>query len=408
MVFDFILISGFALINFINVFLYKKKTQSSRFLILIFSFVGIHLLNEYASIHKHDLLLYLTDIISEGSGYIIGPFILHYVLSLLKPLGIRQLSFLKWYIPYVLHFFFVTIPVLHEGFGITSLVSYSNWITTYWEQFYVVESLYFVLMVLIALKSIIQFEPRIKAFYSNISDKNLVWAKQMLLCLMAYQVINLSISAWILLVSPLDFEEDYLLTLNIIIICFYLGYNGVFQTRIFLPEFLIEEDLVERIEGESEGLAGSDLVDSSEGSLGDELELEFVDDSDFGLDIKSVESTVGSSRDELILSEKIKRCLEDDKIYLNENLNLRDMAEAISVKEKELSTYINQELNSSFYELINHYRVEAFKSEVKSNAHLTIMGVANACGFKSKTSFYRIFKKATGQTPAQYLKSTKE
>ncbi len=384
MILDFIIIMGFAFLIFLNIFLYKKKNQPSRFLIAIFSVIGIHLLNEYADLHEYSVLLYLSDLIVDGGELLLGPLILYYVSALLNVVKTNKIKFYYWFIPYIIHFVAITIPVLHYGFGIDILVEYVDWIAKYWEELYVIENLYFVGVIGLCIQKILRFEPRIKAFYSNISDKNLIWAKQMLLCLIGYQVINLSISAWILCVEPLHFEEDYLLTINIIIICFYLGYNGLFQTRIFLPEFLIPED----------------------GLYPQEIQKSIPDVKTKVETIKEIESKPEPEpKPDSGLTQKIQHCLNVDKLYLNQNLNLRDLANALFIKEKVLSTHINQELNTSFYELINYSRVEEFKSQIKTNHNLTVMGVANTCGFKSKTSFYRIFKKATGQTPAQYQKS---
>ena len=370
---DFIIITGFAVTIFINIFLYKKKGQSNTFLILIFSFIGLSLLNEYASLHDQDGLLYITDLITEGGSYLLAPFIYFYISSLLHPVEVRSTGFMLLFVPYVVHFLLVSLPVLHDGFGLDWMLGYAHVIEKNWEIFYVVESLFFLMLVILAFQEIVKYEARIKAFYSDLSRRNLVWAKQMLICLVIYQVINLSLSAYILLVAPLNFEEDYLLTLNVVIICFYLGYNGLFQTQIFLPNFLLE--------GEKKEPLSTDQISKAK--------------------------NISVEEDEK-LSDKIEHSLKVEKLYLNEDLTLRDLAEAVALKEKDLSIYINQHLGSSFYELINRYRVQEFKEQIKTNTHLTIMGVANSCGFKSKTSFYRIFKKATGLTPAQYQKEVSE
>jgi len=53
--------------------------------------------------------------------------------------------------------------------------------------------------------------------------------------------------------------------------------------------------------------------------------------------------------------------------------------------------------------------VEAVKEKLKDPKYkdITLMGVADECGFNSKTSFYRVFKEVTGITPADYLEQLK-
>ncbi len=64
----------------------------------------------------------------------------------------------------------------------------------------------------------------------------------------------------------------------------------------------------------------------------------------------------------------------------------------------------------SFYDYINSYRVEEIKEVIQSVnlKQKTILTVAMDCGFNSKSTFNRIFKNKTGNTPSQYIKSLKE
>jgi AraC-like DNA-binding protein len=99
--------------------------------------------------------------------------------------------------------------------------------------------------------------------------------------------------------------------------------------------------------------------------------------------------------------------LTTEEIYLDPELKLRDVAKAIESTEKKVSYLINQYLKSSFYELINRYRVEKFKTEIANpeNENLSIVGVAFNCGFPSKSSFYRAFKSNVSMSPSEYLKT---
>ena len=93
------------------------------------------------------------------------------------------------------------------------------------------------------------------------------------------------------------------------------------------------------------------------------------------------------------------------KDYLNPTLSLKIFASNCKLPQKVVSQYLNQQLKKSFHEYVNHYRVEEFKRRVKEEKELvmTLEGLAYDCGFNSKTTFNRIFKKYTGLTPSQYV-----
>lgn len=103
----------------------------------------------------------------------------------------------------------------------------------------------------------------------------------------------------------------------------------------------------------------------------------------------------------------LKEFMIESKAYLNPHLKLYDLAKLIDTPPHILSEQINMELNVNFYEFVNQYRVEEFKSRVVDPAHkqLTFLAIAHDVGFNSKASFNRIFKKQTGMTPSQYKAS---
>ena len=99
--------------------------------------------------------------------------------------------------------------------------------------------------------------------------------------------------------------------------------------------------------------------------------------------------------------------LSENKPYLDPELTLRALAEQIGLQANQLSWLINDQLDKNFNDLINSYRIEHFKSLTKdpSNSDITILGLAYDSGFNSKTTFNTSFKKETGQTPRQFMKS---
>lgn len=95
-----------------------------------------------------------------------------------------------------------------------------------------------------------------------------------------------------------------------------------------------------------------------------------------------------------------------EKPYLDSDLKAVDLAQQLNLTRHQLSQILNEQLGKNFYDFINAYRVEAFKTKLQDPkfAAYSILGVALESGFKSKSSFNAIFKKVTGVTPSQYKK----
>jgi len=110
---------------------------------------------------------------------------------------------------------------------------------------------------------------------------------------------------------------------------------------------------------------------------------------------------------EELLKRKLQKLMLKDKVFLNPELTLQELANLMNLKLNELSAFINTHLGKNFNDFINEYRINEFKQRVKSPAtdsKATIMELAYQSGFNSKASFNRLFKEYTGITPSQFKK----
>lgn len=107
--------------------------------------------------------------------------------------------------------------------------------------------------------------------------------------------------------------------------------------------------------------------------------------------------------------EKLKTLITQEKIFTNAELSLNDLASKLEIHPNYLSEIINKKESKTFYDYINNFRVEEFKRliAIPENRQFTLMAIAYDCGFNSKSSFNRHFKKTTEQTPSQYVKTLK-
>ena len=84
---------------------------------------------------------------------------------------------------------------------------------------------------------------------------------------------------------------------------------------------------------------------------------------------------------------------------------MTDLAIAIGVSNHTLSQIFTQHIRRNYYDFIAEYRIREFKrmAAADDNHKYTIMAIAEKCGFRSRTSFFAVFKKIMGCTPKEYL-----
>jgi len=108
-----------------------------------------------------------------------------------------------------------------------------------------------------------------------------------------------------------------------------------------------------------------------------------------------------------ILYQRLNCYMQSEKPYMNRELKIADLADTLNTSSHSLSYLFNQYLNVSYYDFVNEWRVTEFKKLVAKDASFryTLNALADLCGFSSRASFFRSFKKNTGITPNEYIKS---
>lgn len=104
------------------------------------------------------------------------------------------------------------------------------------------------------------------------------------------------------------------------------------------------------------------------------------------------------------LKAEIVRILEQEEVFLKSDLSAKYFCDRLAVNSQYFSRLINTEFNCSFTHLINSYRIEKSKSLIKdpNYKHLNMLGIAIECGFNTKNTFTRAFKRHTGMTPSAF------
>lgn len=118
------------------------------------------------------------------------------------------------------------------------------------------------------------------------------------------------------------------------------------------------------------------------------------------------EENLAVSEDNVIgLRECILNLFENERIYLNPQLRLSDVATMANSNRTYVSRIFNDNHGKTFFEFVNEYRVRYAKTLLKtSDVKLDV--IAEQSGFSSRQSFHRVFSKMVGCTPEKYRLST--
>lgn len=361
LVLDFILIIGI-LLNIIALIglLRLKQKKLPQYILIVFWFLILSIfIFFYANLHKLRIVRFIANYFQGGARFLIPPLIFLYIKSIFSnKLGLLKKNLIH-FVPFIIYFMFYTVPN-SLGFQYVELIDEH-------VNRALIKDVFGIIYFSLSLKLFYVVNKTMKQNYSNIKEKDFLWIEKFLICFLLVLIIDL-----LLTISEISFGynvswDGYITVFFLIVAMSYLGYYGVTQSKIFLPDFLIQQHTAKNIELENK--------------------TSYLKDGE---------------KDEL--KEKFYKYMNEDKLYLLPDLNLKMIADRMEVSERKLSAFFGEVLNSSFYDSINSFRVEEAKTVLKSNAieSRSITGIGLSCGFSSKSSFYRIFKNKTEMSPSVY------
>jgi AraC-like DNA-binding protein len=222
------------------------------------------------------------------------------------------------------------------------------------------------------------FRQNIRHFFSNIESINFRW--------LLYLVAGMGL-IWIIV---LFFRSDRFVFITATLFVWWTGYFGVKQAAVF------SNNRIESDPAATTRILPADTPVEANSKLSENPAL------------PSAPKYQKSSLDPLtvhLLHEKLLAVLTKEKPYLDPELTLDELAALVQTTPNYLSQVINTMEQKTFYELVNEWRVKAFLEQavVPDNKKYTLLTIAYTCGFNSKASFNRNFKKVTGKTPRAYL-----
>lgn len=105
-----------------------------------------------------------------------------------------------------------------------------------------------------------------------------------------------------------------------------------------------------------------------------------------------------------LIASKLEHAMNEDKLFLQDNLSLNKLSESIAESENHISETLSQYLHTKFFQFVNGFRIEEAKKALEETDKL-ITSIAFDVGFNSKSTFNTAFKKIVGDSPSAYRNS---
>ena len=131
----------------------------------------------------------------------------------------------------------------------------------------------------------------------------------------------------------------------------------------------------------------------------------FIEENTIDIEHETYYETISPELE--LWKSKIEILIQQEKLYQNPELTLTDLSKKLQTNPAIISRTINQGFQMNFNDFINNYRIEAVKEMFKNGEHKksTLLGIAFDCGFNSKATFNRAFKKNTRLSPKEFIES---
>lgn len=104
-----------------------------------------------------------------------------------------------------------------------------------------------------------------------------------------------------------------------------------------------------------------------------------------------------------VIQSRIGKLVEE-KFYLDQNVNLLDLATRIGVNSKYVSDFLRFHYGETFMSFVNRLRVEESKRLLQKE-NLSMEEISDMAGYSNVSTFYRNFTKVTGMSPSKFRES---
>lgn len=326
--------------------------------------------------HDYDVLFVLLHL-----SYALGPLLFFYVRLLVEPNWQLRRQQLWHFVPVL-----IAALVLLPGGPVIDIdtsqyASFDNLPAYLQSRIALASTPVFISLVIysvLALRVIRPYQLAIKEQFSALESINLNWLKVLVwFCLVIAAMSFVTELYRAISGGGLGPRAAYSVIFSVLLI-YYIGLMGLRQPLIF------------------------DQGERSRSSAAVSSVAETATESD-PVEAKYQKSGLGDDKINQ-LWDKLGQLMAEQEPYLQPGIKLAELARLVNTRPNYLSQAINSRAGQSFYDYINHHRIERAKTLLLAQPDAAVSEIAMATGFNSQNVFNGHFKKQLGLTPTQYRK----
>lgn len=108
--------------------------------------------------------------------------------------------------------------------------------------------------------------------------------------------------------------------------------------------------------------------------------------------------------------ERLEALMRAERPYRDPSLSPAALAQRAGLTSHQLSQLLNQHRSTTFRDYVNRFRVGEACELLRdpSNDRLTVDALAETSGFSSRSTFYAAFRRETGVTPTEYVRTQRD
>ncbi len=401
MVFDFNLFSSLLLVFFVHILVYsimlwrrglKHESTSDKLLGTFLLLAGLYVvpwMTGFAGWYNttnpfYRELLFYTPFVH---GLFIGPLLYLYVKSITNfHFRLQQKDWLH-FAPGLLYILWCVIVVVVDKLVVKKYYLMNGDNDPDFDSWYqALQKLSIIIYLLLSISYYRKYKRYTFFEFSFLDIAGLGWLRNFLIAFGILTILPLveELLNLIPAFNQLDYEGSWYYFFAFALVVYYIAINGYNAVNVPLRKLLFEPQLLIQFQKQV-------LLPAPEAVTEDAL-------------FEVIEAAEQPDHNLLLWKEKVTAAMQHDQLFTDAELTLTQLAKKLSTNTSVLSKVINQGFGLNFNDFVNEYRVKAVIELLKAGEqkNQTLLGIAFDCGFNSKATFNRAFKKQTGLSPKDW------